>query len=258
MIKTANPLGKMPATQKDARNCPSCGSFPGKAQPITDRYGWTWSLHTCYRCGVEYQARPMTELSRREFYASGRYRELCAAVTGKPWTDAAYLREAQREYARHWCRGDYMRWLPNQIQHGHWLDYGGSTGEVAIEWGKERIRDGDLDVTIADYGDGATVMPDEAFGVPPDTYDAVLCCQTLDHVPDPFDTLRGFLSVAKTGARLFVDVVKKAHTQYKIDHETYYPTAASFLGLVERSGWTVLWLDAETNPTHYSILAEKP
>jgi hypothetical protein len=256
VIKTENPLGQMPQTQKDTRVCPSCGSFPGKAQPITDRYGWTWSLHTCYRCGVEYQARPMTELSRREFYASGRYRELCAAVTGKPWNDVEYLRKAQRDYAWTWL----YHWETHPpLSDGAWLDYGGSTGVVSHEWDEcacNGFNGGTI--TVADYGDGATVTPDDALRVAPDTYDAIICAQTLDHLEKPLATLQEFRDVAKPSARLFVDVVKKAHTQYKIDHETYYPTAASFLGLVERSGWRVLWLDAETNSTHYSVLAEKP
>jgi ubiquinone/menaquinone biosynthesis C-methylase UbiE len=92
--------------------------------------------------------------------------------------------------------------------------------------------------------------------VPDGAYDAILCCQTLDHLRQPLETLQAFKRVAKPGARLFVDVVQLAHTAYKIDHTVYFPSGSAFLGLVERAGWTVLWFDALTNPTHYTILAE--
>jgi SAM-dependent methyltransferase len=244
--KTLSPCGPRPALQTGpAQPCPACGgTIPGTARGITDRYGWSWSLHTCYQCHVQYQARPMTDEARRDFYASGRYRQVCARVTGQPWTDPDYLRQAQQAYADRWAQH-----IP--ALRGHVLDYGGSTGVVSASWCAS------ADVTVADYGDGATTTPEQALAVPDGTYDAILCCQTLDHLPGPLNTLRAFLRVAKPGARLFVDVVKLAHTAYKLDHDTYYPSGSAFLALVERSGWRPIWLDAETHPTHYSILAEK-
>jgi ubiquinone/menaquinone biosynthesis C-methylase UbiE len=110
-------------------------------------------------------------------------------------------------------------------------------------------------VTVADYGDGATITPEDALAVPDGTYDAILCCQTLDHLPNPLNTLADFRLVAKPGARLFVDVVKREHTKLKLDHEWYPPTASCFLALIERADWVPLWLDGETNPTHWSVLA---
>ena len=254
--------GPMPETLTgEAQDCPCCGGWPRRAQPVTDRYGWTWGLHTCHACDVQYQARPMTDQARAQFYGSGRYRRLCAAVTGKPWDDQKYLRKQQQVYAetwtRHWyefdsCGGSEMTPFPC----GTWLDYGGSTGVVSRRW--KQATGHPVTVTVADYGDGATTTPEQALAVPDATYDAILCCQTLDHLREPLQTLRQFLRVATPGARLFVDVVKLAHTQYKLSHDVYFPTAASFLSLVERSGWDVLWLDAETNHSHYTILAVKP
>ena len=253
--KTISPCGPRPALQPGpAQPCPACGgTIPGQARGVTDRYGWSWSLHTCYRCGVQYQARPMTDEARRDFYASGRYRQVCAQVTGQPWDDPEYLRQAQQVYAETWVDVDRLN-IP-RIIHARWLDYGGSTGTVSAIFSS--YYDPTVAVTVADYGDGAKTTPEQALAVPDATYDAILCCQTLDHLPGPLNTLRAFLRVAKPGARLFVDVVKLAHTAYKLDHDTYYPSGSAFLALVERSGWTPLWLDAETHPTHYSILAEK-
>lgn len=244
--------------------CPSCerscDPYPYRDTPkmVTDRYGWTWPLRSCFECGVTYQAKVMTLDAARAFYASGRYRQLCARVTGKPWDDPQYLREAQRLYACQWSdRMDWAHYGPPFRQLGRWLDYGGSTGVVSGAW-CETASSAPPVVTVADYGDGATTTPEQALVVPDGSYDAIICAQTLDHLPAPLQTLRAFLRVAQPGARLFVDVVKRSHTDYKLDHVTYYPTAASFLGLVERSGWAPRWLDAETNPSHYTVLAEKP
>lgn len=241
--------GLMPEIQREARRSPCCHARPSQARPITDRYGWAWALHTCGVCGIQYQARPMTDAARQDFYASGQYRRLCAAVTGKPWDDPVYLRAEQISYAAKW--DDRVPYLTGRV-----LDYGGSTGVVSQRWAR-----GPLSmpaVTVADYGDGATTTPEQALAVPDATYDAILCCQTLDHVDTPLETLEAFLRVAKPGARLFCDIVKLSHTAYKIDHSWYSPSAAPFLALIERSGWVPLWLDGETNPSHWSVLAEKP
>jgi hypothetical protein len=225
---------------------------------ITDRYGKSWRLASCDHCGVEYQPDPMSDAERKEFYGSGEYRRLCEQVTGKPWTDRAYLEEQQRIYGYKWLLklGAY---LPRGNGH-KWLDYGGSTGVAsgALNQGVPNIADMRIDfseIIVADYGDGAPYTPEQAWKLGP--YDAILCCQTLDHLREPLVTLRKFREVACQNARLFVDVVKKSHTEYKIDHDTYFPSAQSFVALVERAGWEIVWLDCETNPTHYSVLAEK-
>lgn len=190
----------------------------------------------------------MSDAERKEFYGSGEYRRLCAQVTGKPWTDERYLIEQQEAYA--------YRWLSEPRLHlggERWLDFGGSTGAVSAKLSAG--EKGYEEIIVADYGDGAPYTPEQAWDLGP--YDAILCCQTLDHLREPLQTLKKFREVSHDHARLFVDVVKQAHAAYKIDHDTYYPTAASFVGLVERAGWQIIWLDCETNPTHYSVLAEK-
>lgn len=260
-------FGHRPACQEQAQRCPCCGGRPAMAHLVTDRYGWKWSLHTCSECKVEYQARPMTPEAAKDFYASGRYRQLCAQVTGKPWDDPKYLKKAQEDYADNWLsqRFGYAGsdgWEREGPFCGRVLDYGGSTGVVSQAWvqhwcvaGGEGVHS---QVTVADYGDGATTTPEQALAVPDGTYDAIICAQTLDHVRDPLVTLQAFLRVAKPGARLFVDVVKQQHTDWKIDHVTYFSQPSIFLALLERSGWSLVWLDGETNPTHLSALMEKP
>jgi hypothetical protein len=247
--------------------CPACGVELDPdwcaAIGVTDRYGCNWWLSTCRACGLEWQTFPLTTDARKHFYGSGLYRQLCEQVTGKPWTNPKFLHRAQQEYADKWlqkwdevdmmCQGaDYQP----PFDEGKWLDFGGSTGIVSSKWASaHKYSPKRVDVVVADYGDGATTTPEEALTQGP--YDSVLCCQTLDHLPNPLEMLRTFRDVTRDGGTLFVDVVKKSHTAYKVDHDTYWPSAACFVACVERAGWTVDWLDGETNPTHWTIGAHR-
>ena len=228
-------------------NCPACGWHARATdgfQTVRDRYGYDLAMGQCARCAVWFQERPMTDDARRDFYASGQYRRLCAQVTGKPWDYRAFLEDEQWKYG--FALSDRLlgcNWR------GHLLDFGGSTGAATSWWKGTR--------TVADYGDGATVTPEAALDVAPGTYDAIICAQTLDHLPEPLDTLRAIHAVAASDAWLFVDVVKREHTDWKIDHETYYPTASSFLRLVEAAGWVPRWLDGTYHPTHWAVLADR-
>jgi hypothetical protein len=234
-------------------NCPACGdNDPRYRESVRDRYGLEWLLRTCARCGVEWQMEPITTEARKQFYGSGEYRRLCEQVTGKPWTDEMFLCREQDRYAERW-----MSKLSN-LPEGHWLDYGGSTGVVshalASGYGEPGARS-PIVIAVADYGDGAWVTPEEALTQGP--YDAVLCCQTLDHLPNPLEILRTFRDITRDGGKLFVDVVKKDKTAYKVDHDTYWPSASCFAACVERAGWVIDWLDGETDPVHWAILAHK-
>jgi len=223
--------------------CPACAAPAVAGRRITDRYGQTWLLAQC-GCGVQYQLQPMTAASAARFYGEGHYRRWVKQATGLPVSETR-MRTAQRAYAMHW-RPQIGRYCLGRV-----LDYGGSTGEVSATLCPS------LERVVADYGDGATVTPEQALAVPPDHYRTILCCQTLDHLPDPLGTLRQFHAVASRGAGLFCDVVKQSSTAYKLDHVTYYPTAASFVGLLERAGWTIAWVDAIRDPTHFTVWSVK-
>jgi 2-polyprenyl-3-methyl-5-hydroxy-6-metoxy-1,4-benzoquinol methylase len=231
--------------------CPACGhgDWPEKCG-VTDRYGFEWRLAECVRCGLQWQLWPLTDDARQWFYRSGEYRRLCEQVTGKPWTDVEFLHAAQIDYARKWA-GRFT-----QLPWGTWLDYGGSTGIVSHMAAMARPGPGSAQVVVADYGDGATVTPEEAIQMGKETpYDAIICAQTLDHIKDPLQTLKTFLSVTREGGSLFCDVVKDAPK--KVDHDTYWKSAACFVGVVERAGWSISWLDSDTHSSHYTIGAVK-
>lgn len=224
-----------------AERCPCCHDIRSHGRPITDRYGFTWPLMTCGHCGIEYQGRPMTDRARVAFYANGTYRKLVAGLGPQP-----PLLQAQAYYATRW-RDRLPRVPPDRPI----LDFGGSTGQVS------RSLFPNHDVIVADYGDGATITPDQALAVAPGHYHGILCCQTIDHLPDPLTILQSFAHVSSANAWLFVDVVKGPVTPYKLDHEWYAPTAAPFLALIERAGWRPLWLDAQTDRRHWAVLAHK-
>ena len=215
---------------------------------ITDRYGFSWALCRCEQCGLEWQRDPLTPEARRWFYGSGEYRRLCEQVTGKPWTDVNYLVGEQMRYRDHWqARFDAMR--PGRV-----LDFGGSTGIVSElqalrhHWHR----------TIADYGDGATITPEEAIAIGRrEPYDAIICAQTFDHLPNPLEIAQTFLAMCKPNGTLFIDVVKHGQTAKKIDHDTYWPSVSCFVGCLERAGWTIQWVDTETDPVHIAVGAVK-
>lgn len=209
---------------------------------IRDRYGFDWVLTSCERCGLEWQTEPLVPEARAAFYGTGEYRRLCEQVTGKPWTQAWYLREQQREYSLKWL--DRFAELPG----GRWLDYGGSTGIVSAH--ASSVAQGPAEIIVADYGDGAPVTPERGMKMGP--YDVIICAQTLDHLHNPLQTLRMFHKIAQRFGWLFVDVVKKEHTQYKIDHDTYWQER-TISACVERAGWTIQWFDGTTNPTHWTV-----
>ncbi len=235
--------------------CPACDEYWDDADDhdvVTDRYGFKWTLATCASCDVQWQKDPLTDDARQWFYRSGEYRRLCEQVTGKPWTDGQYLQAEQRKYANRWIERAWTN-LPD----GRWLDYGGSTGIVSMTAANHSIGTC-TERIVADYGDGATVTPEQALEMGKvQPYDAVICAQTLDHLDCPLETLRTFRDISRDGATLFVDVVKKSQTQYKVDHSNYWPSAGCFISCVERAGWTVEWLDGTTDPAHWAIGARK-
>lgn len=238
---------RLPAQQ----TCPACGSEWLTEASIQDRYGFSWRLSTCGRCGLSFQTEPLTTEARREFYGSGEYRRLCAQVTGKPWTDRRYLKEQQASYGAQWLRSPRL-----SLRDGHWLDYGGSTGVVSQMWSGYNMF---ARVIVADYGDGATTTPEDAIERGrTQPYDAILCCQTFDHLPNPLEMARTFLEITRPGGTLFVDVVKAGQTALKCDHDTYWPSVGCFAGCLERAGWVIQWVDGETDPTHWAVGAVKP
>ena len=241
-METSAPMA-CPELGPPRTTCPACQA-PHAGHPtttVTDRYAWTWDLARCRRCGVLYQVTPMTQEARVQFYGQGHYRALCGGRHSNP----LQLQQDQGRYGQLWAR--YLPRLEGPV-----LDYGGSTGAVARALcGRRR-----LDLTVADYGDGATVTPEAALAVPDGTYRTVLVCQTLDHLPEPLETLRTLRAKARHVGHLFVDAVKAPHTPAKLDHDTYYPTLESLTSLVTRAGWHVLWARSDVDPRHYAVWAD--
>jgi SAM-dependent methyltransferase len=80
------------------------------------------------------------------------------------------------------------------------------------------------------------VAPLDALPMADGTYDAVLCTQVLEHVPNPGDCLRELQRVLKTGGRLFL-TVPMAHPEHQAPHDYYRYTSFGLRYLLDHAGF---------------------
>jgi 2-polyprenyl-3-methyl-5-hydroxy-6-metoxy-1,4-benzoquinol methylase len=69
------------------------------------------------------------------------------------------------------------------------------------------------------------------------SFDAAICCELLEHVPNPADFLRAIRNSLKPEGRLFVSAAVRMES---IDHLSYFDTDAAVAELIERNGFRVL------------------
>jgi SAM-dependent methyltransferase len=67
-------------------------------------------------------------------------------------------------------------------------------------------------------------------------YDAVLCTQVLEHVPNPGDCLLELLRVLKPGGRLFL-TVPMAHPEHQVPYDYYRYTSYGLRYLLDQAGF---------------------
>jgi SAM-dependent methyltransferase len=77
------------------------------------------------------------------------------------------------------------------------------------------------------------------------TYDAVLCTQVLEHVPNPEASLREFARILKPGGHLFI-TVPQGDPLHEIPHHYFNFTPYGLSLLLERSGFTIDSIRART------------
>ncbi len=70
------------------------------------------------------------------------------------------------------------------------------------------------------------------------TFDAALCTQVLEHVPDPLTVLCEIQRVLKPGGKIYLSAPQSWH-QHQKPHDYYRYTSFGFRHLLERSGFTV-------------------
>lgn len=117
------------------------------------------------------------------------------------------------------------------------LDAGAGDGRYRYEFRHTQYVGVDLAVGDArvDYRGLDVVCDLVALPFDMATFDAVLCTQVLEHVPEPQQVLREVSRVLKPGGRLFLSAPQSWH-QHQKPHDYYRYTSFGLRYLLERAG----------------------
>lgn len=234
----------------DIPNCPVCGTL-NTPEPRTDRYGFHVGISLCV-CGFSYMSPILTPDGFADFYAHW-YRPLLDRLRGYPMAPER-LEARQREYGR--TLSEACPEVPHTVS---LLDAGGSTGAVSqgfqgMSWSQITVLDPSPDELAAAQAKGyqGILSTIEDF-TPTESYDVILCAQTIDHCYDPIKALRNLHAAATPGAWLVIDYVDcekpigftngrfqtTGSADFpKIDHPCYW-TQASLACALTQSGWHI-------------------
>jgi 2-polyprenyl-3-methyl-5-hydroxy-6-metoxy-1,4-benzoquinol methylase len=241
-------------------SCNLCGGDAFTVLAHRDRYGHAASACGCRRCGLVFLDPVMTAAAYKRFYIDV-YRPLVSAYHGR-LIDAKTIQGEQRGYAVE--RGDLLdRYLENHAG-GRLLDIGGSTGVVAHAL---CARFGLTGTVI----DPAPLEIDEArrlglttfSGLVEDwtsseSFDAVIMCQTVDHLLDIAGALAAVRGVIAAGGVFFIDIVDfraaylrnwSVEEAVKIDHP-YYLTQATMESYLRNAGFAIVRADYAADHLH--------
>jgi SAM-dependent methyltransferase len=246
--------------------CNLCGGTRFTVLTHRDRYGFPAPASACDRCGLVFLDPVMSAAAYGRFYA-GTYRPLVSAYHGR-LIDARTIQDEQRDYAAD--RGDLLEPYLKDGGCRTMLDIGGSTGIVA----HALARRFGLDATVIDP---APLEAAEAQALGLETieglveevdlgsrrFDAVIICQTIDHLLDVAGTLRRVSELMAGHGIFFVDIVDfraaylrnwSVEEAVKIDHP-YYFTEATAEAFLRRSGFEILRRDYAADHLHVSYVA---
>jgi len=261
-------LGFDYAAESKARveRCNLCGESVFVGLTHRDRYGYPAATSGCSRCGLVFLDPVMTRDAYAAFYTR-TYRPLVSAFHGR-LIDARTIQQEQREYAVE--RGDLL--APYVAGRGYrtLLDIGGSTGIVADAF----ARRFDLRATVIDPAPLETVQAqalglETIEGLVEDVdlgtrrFDAIVLCQTVDHLLDTAGTLNRVRQLLTPGGLLFVDIVdfRAAYLRnwsiedaVKIDHP-YYLTETTMVAYLIRAGFEIVRSDYAADHLHISYVA---
>jgi len=217
---------------KDAvRACNLCGATVSVTIGHRDRYGYPVTASACPRCGLVWLSPRMTAAAYARFY-DGVYRPLVSAFHGR-LIDALTIQAEQRDYAAE--RAEMIRPFWQGAGLRSMLDIGGSTGLVEAH----------------DFG--------------PRRFDAVIVCQTVDHLLDVGGTLRRIHELLTDRGQLFIDIVDfraaylrnwSVEDAIKIDHP-YYLTQNTMEAYLRRAGFSIAAVDYAVDHLHVSYLCRR-
>jgi 2-polyprenyl-3-methyl-5-hydroxy-6-metoxy-1,4-benzoquinol methylase len=240
--------------------CNLCGGDAFTVLAHRDRYGYAATACGCRRCGLVFLDPVMTADAYKRFYIDV-YRPLVSAYHGR-LIDAKTIQGEQREYAVE--RGDLVAPYFENHAGGRLLDIGGSTGVVAHAL-CERFG---LTGTVIDP---APLEIDEArrlglttfSGLVEDwtsseSFDAVIMCQTVDHLLDIAGALAAVRGAIAADGVFFIDIVDfraaylrnwSVEEAVKIDHP-YYLTQATMESYLRNAGFAIVRADYAADHLH--------
>jgi 2-polyprenyl-3-methyl-5-hydroxy-6-metoxy-1,4-benzoquinol methylase len=245
--------------------CNLCGEARFVVVTHRDRYGYDAQAHACSRCGLVFLNPRMTPAAYARFY-DGIYRPLVSAFHGR-LIDAQTIQAEQHEYAVE--RARLLRPFVHKSRGATLLDIGGSTGVVAHHFAREF----GLDATVIDP---APLEIEQARRLGVDTiaglveqhdfgdrrFDAVIICQTVDHLLDVSGTLRRVRQLLAADGLLLVDIVDfraaylrnwNVEDAVKIDHP-YYLTEPTMDAYLRRAGFDVRRVEYAADHLHVSYV----
>jgi SAM-dependent methyltransferase len=253
---------------KDAvRACNLCGATVAVTLAHRDRYGYPATASACPRCGLVWISPRMTAAAYTKFY-EGVYRPLVSAFHGR-LIDAMTIQAEQREYAAE--RAEMLRPFWHGAGLRTMLDIGGSTGVVAAHFAREfglsatLIDPAPLEVEQA-RALGIETMTGlvETHDFGPRRFDAVIVCQTVDHLLDVGGTLRRIHDLLTDRGQLFIDIVDfraaylrswSVEDAIKIDHP-YYLTQNTMEAFLRQAGFSIQRVDYAADHLHVSYLCQ--
>jgi hypothetical protein len=246
-------------------SCNLCGGTEFIVLTHRDRYGYPAQADACRHCGLVFLNPRMTADAYGRFY-NGVYRPLVSAFHGR-LIDARTIQDEQREYARE--RADFVRPFVKDSAARTLLDIGGSTGVVAHHFVREfglqgtLIDPAPLEIEEAQRLGLHTVtglVEEHDFGT--QRFDAVIICQTVDHLLDVAGTLTRVRQLLSERGLLFIDIVDfraaylrnwSVEQAIKIDHP-YYLSERTMIAYLRRNGFDVLRSDYAADHLHVSYV----
>ena len=140
---------------------------------------------------------------------------------------------------------EFMAHTSQLLSGSDWvLDAGAGEGKYKEDFAHTRYVGVDLGVgdTQWDYSGLDVISTLEALGFADAVFDAVLCTQVLEHVPEPHVVLEELWRVLRSGGQLFLSAPQSWH-QHQKPHDYYRYTSFGLRYLLERSGFEVLSID---------------
>lgn len=248
--------------------CDLCGGRVFVVISHTDRYGYPAPACACAGCGLVFLNPRMTGEAYARFYEHA-YRPLVSAYHGR-LIDAQTVQAEQRDYAEQLVR--FLRPVAQLPRGARMLDIGGSTGVVSARL----IEAFGLKGTLIDPAPaelacahelGLEVLPGlvETVPLPPDAFQLIILCQTVDHLLAVGGTLEKIRRSLAPDGWFFVDIVdlRAAYLRHhrveeaiKIDHP-YYLTEATIEAYLARHGFTIHRKNYSPDYLHVGYLCRK-